>query len=171
MLFAMPSLAEDFGRARVVALSSDANASFQYVSLSPSSASGTSFLIRPAVDVFLADKLSLGGFAVLSSASVAAGTPMGSSATITTVGLGPRLGYNVELADRFSIWPKLGFSWASVSGNNASDSQFALVASGHLLYHPVPHFFVGFGPDLAVDLSGKMRSTTLGAAFAIGGWI
>jgi hypothetical protein len=170
VMFATPALADEFGKARVIALSSDANVSFQYSSVSPGSASTTTFLLEPALDVFVSDKLSVGGFAVFESASTSTGMMTGSGSS-TTVGAGPRIGYNVDFSSKLSFWPKVGLTLDSVSVNGASDSHVMLSASGRVLFRPVAHFFVGFGPDLNADLTGTYRSTTLGLAFTVGGWL
>ena len=40
-----------------------------------------------------------------------------------------------------------------------------------VMFHPVQHFFLGFGPALDVDLSGDAKATTIAARLTIGGWL
>src|SRR5512132_1779246 len=110
--------AEEFGDAHVLALSSDANVSSHYVSVSPGDASSTTFVLVPALDWFVAERLSLGGFALVSTTSTSTAM-MDSSAT--ALGIGPRVGYAVPLGSRFTLWPKLGVSWVHASVGDASD--------------------------------------------------
>jgi hypothetical protein len=35
----------------------------------------------------------------------------------------------------------------------------------------MPHFFLGIGPLLSVDLTGDHKATTFGAGFTIGGYL
>jgi len=176
MLVALPAAAQDdgpptakFGASHVLALSSDANLSFQHVSVSPGSVSSTTFVLRPAADFFVVDNFSLGGTVLAASASTSSAMA-GSGGTVTSFGIGARAGYNVRLGDRVSIWPKGGVSFVTVSAAGSSDSHVALGLSAPLLYHPVAHFLLGLGPDLNVDLSGMIKTTTLGFAFTVGGW-
>jgi hypothetical protein len=93
------------------------------------------------------------------------------------------VGYNFALSDLISIWPKAGFSYASTSGTvgravgdtivstSFSNSNLALNLFVPVMFHPVRHFFVGFGPFLDADLSGDARTTIWGGKLTLGGWI
>jgi hypothetical protein len=39
------------------------------------------------------------------------------------------------------------------------------------MFHPVQHFFAGFGPFLDTDLSGDARATVFGGKLTLGGWL
>lgn len=142
---------------------------------SVSGGSTTTVLIRPAVDYFVIDHLSLGAFTGVEYSSL----PGGST---TTYGIGPRVGYDIPLSARFSLWPKAGLSFNSttvkvdadaVGGlTRPSDSNNALAFN---LYVPVMfhsnHYFAGFGPSLDTDLSGSPKATVIAARLVVGGWV
>ena len=166
---ALPASADPgFGAAHQLAISSDANVAFQYVSISPGNVSSTTILLEPALDYFVVDKVSVGGFVLIARTSTSGGM---TDSTSTTFGIGPRVGYHVVLGDKLSIWPKASLTIASASSGNQSSTNLGLTVFAPLLYHPAPHFYLGIGPALHADLSGDFRSTTFGLLFTIGGWI
>lgn len=168
-----------FGGKGQVAISSDAGLSISNTSISGVDGSSTQLVLRPAVDYFVIDYLSIGGFLGLEYNSA----PGGSS---TAMSIGPRVGYNIPLSERFSFWPKVGFSFASTSQKtdavtladgttvNASDrssTSVQLNLFAPLMFHPVQHFFIGFGPAFDLDLSGDNKATTIAARLTLGGWV
>jgi hypothetical protein len=131
------------------------------------------------VDYFIADYISVGGFLGLEYNS----TPGGSN---TTFSIGPRLGYNIPLSERFSLWPKVGFSFASTSQDqddvelpdgqvletdDESNTSVQLNLFAPFMFHPVEHFFIGIGPAFDLDLSGDNKATTIAARLTLGGWL
>lgn len=173
---ALPAVRSDspsgrFGEKGQKAVSSDAGLSLSNTSISGVDGSTTSLVLRPAVDWFFTDSISLGGFVGVEYNSA----PGGSS---TVISLGPRLGYNLPLAERLSIWPKLGFSLAStsieddtVAGDEESNTSVQLNLFAPLMFHPVQHFFLGLGPALDQDLSGDNKATTIAVRLTLGGWL
>jgi len=167
-----------FGLDGQLAISSDAGLSISNTSISGQDGSATSLVLRPAVDYFVIDNLSLGGFLGVEYNS----SPGGSS---TVFAIGPRVGYNVPLSRMFSIWPKIGFSFASTSqeqddvtmgditieGDDETSTSLALNAFVPVMFHPVEHFFLGFGPALDTDLTGDSKATTLAGRLTLGGWM
>ena len=97
-----------FGDKGQTTISSDAGLAISSSSISGVHGSTTTITLRPAVDDFVANNVSLGGFVGLDYVS-------NSGAHATTFAIGPRIGYNVAFSDRFSFWPKLGFSYSSTS--------------------------------------------------------
>lgn len=85
------------------------------------------------------------------------------------------------MSERLSIWPKVGFSLANTTVNNdgidgiddeeESNTSVQLNLFAPLMFHPVQHFFLGFGPALDVDLSGDAKATTIAARLTLGGWL
>ena len=84
------------------------------------------------------------------------------------------------------MWPKAGLSFASTSqtvngvalpsGAGVQDvtttgSNMALNLFVPFLFHPVEHFFLGFGPALDVDLTGDVKATTIAGRLTLGGWL
>jgi len=168
-----------FGAKGQLAISSDAGLSISNTTISGVEGSSTQLVLRPAVDYFVIDYLSIGGFLGLDYNTA----PGGSS---TAFSVGPRVGYNLPLSERFSLWPKVGFSFASTSQKRDAvtlpdgttvDATDETSTSAQLnlfvpfMFHPVRHFFIGFGPAFDLDLSGDSKATTIAARLTLGGWI
>jgi hypothetical protein len=165
-----------FGARSQIAISSDAGLSIENTSLSGVDGSTTTVVLNPALDYFVLDNFSVGGYVGLNYVSTTGGSS-------TKFSVGPRVGYNIAFAERFSVWPKLGLSFASTSqkadiavpsgGTTTQSTTNTAVAINlfvPLMFHPVEHFFLGFGPALDADLSGDNKSTTIGGRLTIGGW-
>lgn len=181
---ASPSVQADspsgvFGNRHQLAVSSDAGFSISNTSISGIHGSTTSVVLRPAVDWFVVDSVSVGGFLGLEYDS----TPGGSS---TAVSVGPRVGYNLRFSNWVSIWPKIGFSFASttqkihettiadgtvVPSQNVSSTSLQLNLFVPVMFHPAEHFFIGVGPAFDLDLTGDNKATTIAARLTLGGWI
>jgi hypothetical protein len=165
-----------FGYKSQIAISSDAGFSLENTSQSGVSGSTTTLILHPAMDYFIIDNLSLGGFVGVDYLSTQGGHT-------TTFSIGPRVGYNLPLSSYFSVWPKVGMSFASVSQSqdvvaaggattsvSTNSTALALNLFVPFLFHPVEHFFVGLGPALDIDLTGDNKTTTIGARLTTGGW-
>lgn len=169
--------AEVFGAKGQIAISSDAALTLQRRTISGVSGGTTSIQLAPAADYFVINGLSVGGFVGFDYAT-------SGDNDSSRFSIGPRVGYNFPFSDLVSIWPKAGFSFAHTSstvtvvgpGNtkfsttNSADA-FALNLFVPVMFHPVQHFFGGFGPFLDTDLSGDARATAFGGKLTIGGWI
>jgi hypothetical protein len=169
--------AEVFGAAGQLAISSDAALAVQRRTLSGVEGGTSHVQLAPAADYFVINNLSVGGF--IGFDYVTSGENDSSRFS-----LGPRVGYNIPFSDLVSIWPKVGFSFAHTSNtvsspgpNNSTVSvtntanAFALNLFAPIMFHPVRHFFAGFGPFLDTDLSGDQRATVVGGKLTIGGWM
>jgi hypothetical protein len=155
----------NFGNTGQVAIAGDFSISFLH-------ANGTSSLVlSPAIDYFFMPHLSLGGQVTFAYASHDPGSS-------SSFGLAPRVGYNIPLAPMFSLYPRAGFSFTHVSvspggGTSASANLFGLFLFAPFLFHPVPHFFIGFGPSLSGDIAGGDSSDhflTFGLESTVGGY-
>lgn len=168
-----------FGTKGQLAISSDAGFELSNTSISDVDGSTTRLILRPAIDYFVVDYLSLGGFLGLEYLS----TPGGST---TQFSIGPRVGYNIPFSESFSFWPKLGFSLASTSveaedtetpdgvivpGEEESSTSLQLNIFAPVMFHPVEHFFLGVGPAFDLDLTGDEKATTIAARLTLGGWM
>jgi hypothetical protein len=168
-----------FGAKGQKAISSDVGMSLSNTSVKGVSGSSTVLVLRPALDFFVVDSISVGGFVGVEYASA----PGGSS---TAVSIGPRVGYNALLSDRLSIWPKIGFAIARTSqtdegatlpsgvvvgSNDEANTSVQLNLFVPVVFHPVDHFFLGLGPALDQDLSGDNKATVVAVRLTIGGWI
>lgn len=166
-----------FGAQGQMAFSTDAALGFDRLTGDGRKAT-TTITIRPALDYFVIENLSIGG--VIGVDYVKTGDDR---STIFT--LGPRVGYNVEVSRLLSVWPKLGFSYQYTKqkteegslGNGAElsatvdNNAIALNLFAPVMLHPAPHFFAGFGPFLDTDLNGDNRTTRWGFRLTLGGWI
>jgi hypothetical protein len=162
-----------FGHARQLALSSDVALLIQR-----SSQDSTTVQFAPAADYFVIDNFSIGGVILVDYTQAR-------SVDTTRFSIGPRVGYNIPFTDLIGLWPKLGFSYSHTSvstdlPSGSDDEELSVSASGNhislnlfapLMCHPVPHFFVGFGPFLDADLSGDNKTTTFGGRLTLGGWL
>lgn len=168
-----------FGASGQLAISSDAGFSLSNTSLSGADGSSTALVLRPAVDYFVVDNLSLGGFLGLDYNTA----PGGSS---TAMSIGPRIGYNLPFSERWSVWPKLGLSFASTSqkvddvtlptgevveGRDETSTSLQLNIFAPVMFHPVEHFFLGLGPAFDLDLTGDNKATTIAVRLTLGGWL
>ncbi len=136
----------------------------------------TRFTIAPSADFFVLRGLSVGAIVSYSHAA-ATGEP-----SFDSVWVGPRIGYNSELGDHFSFWPTASVSYGETWSGPSSHSQ-SLTVSGYapLLYHPVPHFFLGFGPNFVTAVASSSSTpqgttdnplfTQYGLSFTAGGWV
>jgi hypothetical protein len=181
---AVPQVAPDspsgiFGGKGQLAISSDAGFELSNTSISDVDGSTTRLILRPAVDYFVVDYLSLGGFLGLEYLKTNGGST-------TQFSIGPRVGYNIPFSERFSFWPKLGFSFASTSvetedtetpdgliipGEDESSTSLQLNIFAPVMFHPVEHFFLGVGPAFDLDLTGDEKATTIAARLTLGGWM
>ncbi len=157
-----------FGMQRQVALSSDEGLATSLSSTSDGGGETFKFTFRPAIDYFVLDNMSLGATLGFDYTSVR-------SAHLTVYSVGPRLGYNVSFTPVFSIWPRVGLSYAARNqtsdfGLDVGKNHLQLNVSVPFMFHPRTHFFVGFGPALDADVSGDVKTTTVAGRVTIGGW-
>ena len=162
-------------------------------SLSNSGGSTFQFTIQPSADYFVIDNLSVGGFIGFAyvkfpnSTDPVTGDTIGSHATAFQVG--PRVGYNIPLGTPlFSLWPKVGYSFQTLkitSGGKSGDSinTSELDVSIPIMFHPATHFFIGFGPAIAMQLNNNAlnadgtdssvhhRAFSIGGQVSLGGWL
>jgi hypothetical protein len=118
--------------------------------------------LNPGVDTFIASNVSVGGSVTFTQDSNGAGS--------TTIGIGARAGYNLNITGQVGFWPSLRLFAEHVNANHngSSDSSFGVFAP--FLYHLTPHFFLGAGPDFNLGLSGG-NYKEYGIDYIIGGWI
>lgn len=134
-------------------------ASFEFATLSDNGGSGISFVLAPAADYFVIDSLSVGAeiqFGILNPAHGSGSV----GETDTVFAIAPRVGYDLRLTDTITFWPKLYFGYftLSASNNGGSSNSTALGIYAPFLWHPVPHFFLGIGPNVSTQLSNNQNS-------------
>jgi hypothetical protein len=130
--------------------------------------STTTVALMPALDVFVARNFSVGGQIVM--------LWLMGGARATSIGVAPRVGYDVPIADKISFWPKGALSFSQWSDRNASGSHVTAEVYTPFLLHPAPHFFVGLGPLFSFDLLSRQdgraanRNVDFAVSTTVGGW-
>ncbi|HVZ33506.1 MAG TPA: hypothetical protein VG963_13835 [Polyangiaceae bacterium] len=154
-----------FGAPSQLVISTDASFSIQRRTQKNSGGATTTITLAPAADYFILRNFSLGGFVGLDYTKTA-------GRHSSRFAFGPRVGYNIALGRLWSIWPKLGFSYAHTgTSDGAKANAIALNVFVPLLLHPAPHFFLGLGPFVDTDLNGDHRATVWGVKLTLGGWL
>jgi hypothetical protein len=152
----------------------------QTQSLQGQSAETTRIQLQPAIDYFVSPNVSIGGQVRIAFESKDNGG--GTTNDVTTLGLLPRIGYNVALSPTSSIWPRAALGYVHTSSDSYNGQ---VTASGYivslevfvpLVFQPVPHFFLGGGPFVTTDLISKLegtdsvKTTNIGLQSTIGGY-
>lgn len=164
-----------FGAEKQVAIAADLNISFNHVGENDTS----TFSLAPALDYFIRPQLSVGGQVRLDFSKYPLGNAQSRSDTV--LGLGPRVGYLVPLADMFSLYPRAGIYYQHVTSSTSmgmtttsgSYNLFSFFVFAPFMFHPVPHFFVGLGPHINADFAGAneaIRTFRFGLSSTVGGW-
>jgi hypothetical protein len=128
--------------------------------------------LDPALDVFVAHRLSLGVGAVLSY-SFARSSPSSS-----LVAVSPRIGYALPMGRLFALWPRLSLDIAYATDPEGTGHRIL----SSTLFVPVdafvlPHLAVGIGPALTqqlVDRAGAANvptTTTVQLLVELAGWL
>jgi len=182
-----------FGEAGELVISGALSASFGHYGISSEGLSSNSFGIQPAFDYFVAPDFSVGASAFFRYDNLTSTMSDTFGQKTVTYGLSGQLGLNLWLGERVSLWPKLSLS---LSQNRMTFSPPTTVPVGveladhppqvdnivsvelyaPFLFHLAQHFFVGFGPDVYVDLldsTGGVSNRRLfyGAESTVGGWL
>jgi len=97
--------------------------------------------------------------------------------TLTAIGLAPRVGYIIPLAEHFAFWPRAGFAFYSVSGRNdipaqgndparsvsQTDTLFSIDLDPQCVVVPAQNFFFHAGPLVNIPITGtRSVETTTG---------
>ena len=150
----------------------------------------------PEVDYFVARNVSLGLAVGLSYSDQRGYGADGSLVETQTknVQVGPRVSVNIPLGRSFSFFPGLtvGYEWIETSESLVSGQSLSIVGYGvgfplthqsgpyisvyaPILFHPVSHFILGFGPEFFHEFGGVTtpanigaQATTVGAGFIAG---
>jgi hypothetical protein len=172
-----PPATLSLGAAGQIAISDDLRliATHQSQSFMGQSSNTTMIILNPAVDVFVAPNLSLGG-------EVLVGLSSSGGNDSTAIGIAPRIGYNIPFGSMVSLWPRILVRYVhdtnSSSGAPSSTSNYtvSLLAFVPVLFQPAPHFFIGGGPYFSKDLTSKLegmdwyKNTLFGVQSTIGGY-
>ncbi len=174
---APPAPSPPFGSAGQLVLSSDAQGSLQVQSGS-AAGSVTTITLGPAADLFVLRSFSIGAHALWQHTETS-GNP---STDSLSAGVG--VGYALRMTEAFSFWPKVNFDYRHTSiltidpmtldqEDEVSSDAFVIGVFAPVLFHPVPHFFIGLGPNFqaAVLTSSGSTDTEYGLMFTLGGWL
>jgi hypothetical protein len=185
-----------FGNPGQIALSGALSASIGHLGYDSSSASSTSISVEPAFDYFASRNFTQGVSALFRYTDGTSG--FGVKNDSKTLGVTGRIGRNVWLGRRVSLWPRLGLdawrTWlhfdaptagfgVTIGGSNFSigpssdftEKGLTLGLAAPVLLHVTRHFFVGFGPDAYVDVFHSVNNVSnrrrfVGASSTVGGW-
>jgi hypothetical protein len=176
---AQPTTNPRFGDAGQLVVSSDAQGSLQVQTYSDGSPSVTAITLAPAADLFLVRSLSVGAHLSWTHTQ-SSGVPNTDSWST-----GLRVGYSLAMGPSFSFWPKVNVDYRHTSlvttdlsmlqqGVTSSEYSFDSMVIGvfaPVVFHPVPHFFLGLGPNFqAAVLSSAGTDASYGLMFTLGGW-
>lgn len=169
--FAGSARAEPFGSAGDVALGADRLMGFyvQHAGNDSNSILGIGQTVwdnpystaRFGIDVFVVDHLSIGG-----SLAYSHWDRRGSGSEFL---VSPRVGYTLAFSRGFGFWPRGGFTYLNVEG----DDRLALTLEGMFYGSPVDHMAFIFGPAFDFEVAGngsKLQNFGIVTA-GILGWI
>jgi hypothetical protein len=120
----------------------------------------TTFVLRPALDYFVIDHLSLGGAVEFRDIAPQRGRSQ------TTFTIAPDVGFAVGISDTWSFWLIGSVPFAFP---NPGNPVVALDIFAAFLIHPADHFFFGIGPTFTQVLT-QNQPTSIGGRFVIGGY-
>jgi hypothetical protein len=172
-----------FGAPGQLVLSSDAQASLQ-VQSDGAGGSLTTITVGPAADIFLLRSFSLGAHFLWQHQQIgvacSSGTTCSNPPNTDSVSAGVSVGYALRMSESFSFWPKVNIDYrhtSTVAGDAAtadlvSSDAMVIGVFAPVLFHPVPHFFVGLGPNFqAAVLSSASNDIAYGLMLTLGGWL
>jgi len=116
--------------------------------------------LQPSADFFIVPNVSVGGLIGYTHDS---GPP-----SSDFFNLGVRAGYNLAITEAVSFWPKVGITVGHAFGSGGNTST-QLTIFAPFLFHLVPHFFLGVGPDFELPLNGG-GGNGYGLQTVVGGW-
>ncbi len=185
-----------FGDAGEMVINGALSASIGHLGYTSGGSSTTSFGIEPALDYFSSRNLSQGLSAFFRYSDSISGINLENENV--TFGITGHLAFNLWLADRVSLWPRLALGvWRSQTTYHVPSGTFSVSVDGTafpisngteveenavfvelyapFLFHLAQHFFVGFGPQAYADLfhsanSMANRRMFVGGESTIGGW-
>jgi len=152
-----------FGAAGQLAFSMASEGEFPF-SFSKTGSSAWSLRLRPSLDYFIQEHLSVGGLI---------GIDKDGGGSVLRFGV--RAGYDVPLGGIVSLWVRGGLDVARTSVNNGpSFTVTSLTIDVPFLFHFAPHFLLGVGPFFSVPLSNSAamgsKDPTYGLTALVGGY-
>ncbi len=139
----------------------------------------TTFWFAPSADIFVIDRLSVGGFIEVSSTSSSYETPQAGTSTKLTIDLPStttfaalaRVGYMIPFGQRWGIWPRAGIGFHSTqtiidpaalqpSRDTFSGLYLGLDVNG--LWRASEHVYFVLAPEVLVSPGGSHTARTGG---------
>ena len=159
--FAAPSGAASFGATGQYVLSLVGNGD-EYAFLHDFDGPGWEIGLHPALDYFIANRISIGG---LVGFRYGGG---GDGPGDTRIDLGIRAGFYLDIQGPIGFWPTAGIHYWHHRHDRTSDNHAALAIFAPFLYHLAPHLFIGIGPSFDAGL--KDAGNSFGLDAVLGGW-
>jgi hypothetical protein len=125
--------------------------------------------VAPGFQVFVAGPVVVGAALQLTYLS------RGSS-SISSIAIQPSIGVNLNVGPIAALLPQVNFTFGHLSSGSSDLSRVAFGAYLPVIIHPVPHFFIGIGPDFSQDVSNSdsgsvnPKQTTFGVTTVLGGF-
>jgi hypothetical protein len=144
--------AANFGHVNQLVIAQDMSFSLS-TDLNDNASDSLHILLKPAADYFVMENISLGAIVTIEHTFQEGPNP-------TNLGVGARAGYNLPIAENASVWAKVGFAIANRdqaslgAGSTGGDTSAEITLDVPVLFHPVNHFFVGFGPLVTFRVGG-----------------
>jgi len=148
------TLGQGFGEEGQIVISNEG-----FVGFDKTNNVGWGLTLKPAADYFFMPSISAG---------LVLAYFQGSEDT-KAYGLGARAGYNLNVTENVGVWPKVGVTYQHASAGNASASTTWLTVFVPLMYHLMPHLFVGIAPYYNLKVAGDGEHN-YGFSYVIGGW-
>jgi len=120
---------------------------FSYSHVSANDQSIEIVSIAPGVLWFFTDSIAIGGSPRYAFTSAALG---GSSAHL--LGLEPIVAVAVPLAAQVALFPRFGMEFSWIWSGGTTSNSITLDGFAPVVFFPVPHLYLGVGPQLRTDL-------------------
>jgi len=124
---------------------------------------GYDIVLKPAVDYFIVPAVSGGLVAAYVKST------KGTGPDVTTTGFGLRGGFNFNVNENLGVWGKAGVLYERDSVGPTTFSTTWISVFVPVMYHIVPHLFVGLAPYYNVKIAGD-GNHNYGLSWLIGGW-
>jgi hypothetical protein len=161
-----------FGHKHVVVVDNDFGAGliYQVASFRGSSTSAVKIAINPSFLYFVAPHVAIGGVLLYQMTK----PEDGDSATASAIG--PAVGFEAPVGPKVSFFPRLSLAYATTSSGDITVKQTIGAISMPLLFHLVPHLFLGAGPSVSHSFTSRVSGqdgptlTNVDVTLLLGGW-
>jgi hypothetical protein len=148
------ALGQGFGEAGQLVISSE-----DFIGFAKVNHAGWSFTVQPAIDYFLMPAVTIGGVAAYIQKNGGYKEEL----------VGARAGFNLNVTENIGAWGKVGIAYDHASQGNFSSSTTWITAYLPIMYHLMPHLFIGVGPYYNLKIAGD-GDHGYGFSSLVGGW-